>query len=285
MTGVRAPDARGPLVVVRGGGELGTGAARLLFLSGLPVLVLEREPPLAVRRLVSFAEAVVRGAVDVEGVRGVRVAIERAGAAATLRRAVPVVVDAAGAALALLRPGVVVDARMAKRNLGSTRADAELVIGLGPGFVAGADVHAVVETQRGPALGRVIWEGRAEPDTRRPAPVAGVGVGRVLRAPEAGVFVAAANLGDLVAAGAVLGRVGSRQVRAEIAGRLRGLIADGVAVEPGEKLGDIDPRGAEVDAARVSDKARAVAAGVLEAVYSGLAARRLEPASAAEPGR
>jgi xanthine dehydrogenase accessory factor len=140
------------------------------------------------------------------------------------------------------------------------------VIGLGPGFVAGEDVHAVVETQRGPDLGRVIWSGAAEPDSARPALVAGYAEKRVVRAPARGVFRAEARIGDLVVPRRRLGEVEGAPVVAPIAGLVRGLVRDGVRVEEGVKIGDIDPRGPAVDAARISDKARAVAAGVLEAV-------------------
>jgi xanthine dehydrogenase accessory factor len=251
-------------VIVRGGGELATAAARLLFLTGLPVVVLERAQPLAVRRLVSFSEAVIAGEIVVDGVRARRFS------AAELRPEsdfVPVAVDPEGSAIARLRPRVIVDARMLKRNDGTSRTDAALVIGLGPGFVAGEDVHAVVETQRGSDLGRVLWAGAAEPDSAHPAAVLGYTEKRVVRAPSAGVFRGQARIGDIVIPGQVLGVVGTTPVTATIAGLVRGLIADGVEIPAGIKIGDIDPRGPGVDPARISDKARAVAAGVLEAVF------------------
>jgi xanthine dehydrogenase accessory factor len=251
-------------VVVRGGGELATAAARLLFLSGFPVVVLERAQPLAVRRLVAFSEAVLTGGeIVVDGVRARAVPAAALGPAADF---VPVAVDPEGSAIARLRPAVLVDARMLKRNGGTTRADAALVIGLGPGFVAGDDVHAVIETHRGSDLGRVLWEGPAEPDSTHPAAVRGYTEKRVLRAPAAGAFRAQARIGDIVVPGPVLGLVGTTPVTATIAGLLRGLIADGIEVPAGIKIGDIDPRGPGIDPARISDKARAVAAGVLEAV-------------------
>jgi xanthine dehydrogenase accessory factor len=255
-----------PRVIVRGGGEMASGAARLLFLSGFPVLVLEREAPLAVRRLVSFAQAVFAGEVDVEGVPGRRIPATELEPALARRQFVPVLVDPQAACLRDVRPGVLVDGRMAKRNLGTRRDDAPLVIGLGPGFAAGVDVHAVIETQRGPDLGRVYWTGRAEPDTGEPAMVGGESDRRVLRAPREGVFEANSRIGEVVGPGAVVGHVGGEPVRAAVAGLIRGLLADGVRVKREEKVGDVEPRGAAVDPARVSDKARAVAAGVLEAV-------------------
>jgi xanthine dehydrogenase accessory factor len=255
-------------VVIRGGGELGSAAGRLLFLAGFPVAVLERAAPLAVRRGVSFADALRTGEARVEGVLGRR-AMPVEAAADLAAGVVPVIVDPGGECLPLLSPAVVVDARMAKRNLGTSRTDAALVVGLGPGFTAGDDVHAVVETQRGPDLGRVIWSGSAQPDTAIPAEIAGAAADRVLRAPAAGVFRASARIGDLVGVGTTVGEVGGRPVRARASGLLRGLLADGVPVEAGFKLGDVDPRGPAVDPFRVSDKGRAVAAGVLEAVLQG----------------
>jgi xanthine dehydrogenase accessory factor len=257
-------------VVVRGGGELASAAARLLFLSGFPVVVLERAQPLAVRRLVAFADAVRVGEAVVDGVRGRLVPLDQLAAESEY---VVVAVDPDGASLASLRPDVLVDARMLKREAGTSRAQARLVIGVGPGFVAGRDVHAVVETQRGPDLGRVLWSGTAEPDTARPSAVLGLTEKRVVRAPRMGMFFAQARIGDVVVPGQVLGLVDQEPVRAGIAGLLRGLVADGVPVSEGVKVGDIDPRGPGVSAARISDKARAVAAGVLEAVLIAHAAR------------
>ena len=179
---------------------------------------------------------------------------------------VGVVVDPEGQALERLRPPVLVDGRMAKANLGTTRDQAPLVIGMGPGFEAGRDVHAVVETQRGPDLGRVIWSGRAQENTSVPSPVLGITEARVVRAPCDGVFRARHHIGGLVRSGDVVGDMHGTPVRVAVDGLLRGLAIDGVTVTRGMKLGDVDPRGASVDPAVVSDKARAVAAGVLEVV-------------------
>jgi xanthine dehydrogenase accessory factor len=218
--------------------------------------------------MVSFATALLEGAVRVEGVEGRRWPDAELDLAEGLAF-VPVLVDPEADAVARLRPDVLVDGRMLKRAPGTSVAQAPLVIGLGPGFAAGVDAHAVVETQRGPSLGRVLWSGPAEADTGVPSPVLGVTEARELRAPASGTFRAVKAIGDLVQAGDVLGRVGEAPVQAEAAGIVRGLVADGVAVAAGIKLGDIDPRGAAVDPAAVSDKARAVAAGVLEAILVG----------------
>lgn len=249
--------------MVRGGGELASGVARLFFLSGMRVVVLERAEPLAVRRRVAFAEAVFDGEARVEGVAGRLVAAAAAWEEAAAR--VAVVVDPEGG-LAGGGVDVLVDGRMAKREAPARPAGAAFVIGLGPGFTAGATVDAVVETQRGPELGRVLWTGTAEPDTRSPAPVLGHTDARVLRAPATGRFDAVVDVGAMVAAGDVVGRVGGEAVRSGIGGLVRGILRSGVAIDAGAKVGDVDPRGASVDPARMSDKARAVAAGALEAV-------------------
>ena len=159
------------LIVVRGGGDLASGALFRLHRAGFPVVVLELAAPLVVRRTVAFADAVFSGTRTVEGVTGRRVAsIDEVGAVLAVDE-IPVLVDPGGAALETLRPAVVIDARMEKRNLGTTIGDAPLVVAFGPGFNAGIDCHAVIETNRGHDLGRVIYEGCAEPDTGEPARV------------------------------------------------------------------------------------------------------------------
>jgi len=263
------PPPAGP-VLVRGGGEMASALARLLFLSGFRVVVLERPAPLAVRRRVCFAEAVFSGAADVEHVAGrlvppsgIRPAWEAGGF-------VPVVVDPDLACLPAVSPSVLVDARMAKQALDTRPDQAGLVIAFGPGLVAGRDCHAVVETQRGPDLGRVLWKGAAAQDTAVPAAVQGHAESRVLRAPRAGIFHGICKIGDLVDVGASVADLDGVPIRAAVAGLLRGLLGDGVPARAGMKVGDIDPRGRAVDPARISDKARAVAAGTLEAVLVGL---------------
>jgi xanthine dehydrogenase accessory factor len=258
------PPAGDVRVVVQGGGEMGSAAARLLYLAGFPLLILERAAPLAVRRRVCFAEAVFRGRTAVEGVTAQLVA--GVGEAEALADAIPVLVDPEGGTVARWRTRVLVDARMAKRNLGTHREAAPFVIGLGPGFTAGLDVHAVIETQRGPDLGRVLWSGASEPDSGLPSAVLGYTEQRVLRAPVRGTFRARRAIGDVVRPGVVVGDVEGQGVVAQVPGVVRGLLEDGVSVGQGIKVGDIDPRGPATDPARISDKARAIAAGVLEAV-------------------
>jgi xanthine dehydrogenase accessory factor len=258
------------LVVVRGGGDLGTGVAHRLHRAGFTVMVTELPQPLCVRRAVSFAEAVYSDRITVEGVTAHRADDPMLGMAYTVFDEIPVVVDQDGSVIPRMRPPIVVDARIAKRNLGTHLHDAPLVIGLGPGFTAGRDCHAVVETNRGHDLGRVYWQGSAEPDTGQPETVRGFGGQRVLRAPADGVFVTARDIGEAVKAGEVVASVGDQPLLAPFDGVLRGLLHDGVAVQAGLKVGDLDPRGVRDYCFTISDKARAIGGGVLEAVLTGI---------------
>ncbi len=271
------------LVLLRGGGDLATGVAWRLTRAGFPVVVCELEHPLTVRRRVALSSAVTEGRVDVEGMVGVRATASEAVGLAR-QGLVPVLVSPG---LPALGAQVVVDARMAKRVLDTTIDDAPLVVALGPGYTAGLDAHAVVETMRGPHLGRVLWSGSAAPDTGTPGEVAGHGAERVLRAPAKGPARWKARIGDLVQAGAVLGTVGGQEVRSPFAGVVRGLVADGTVVPADLKVGDVDPR-AGTDWREISDKALAVGGGVLEAVLTWrqeLANGARQPVSAAQPDR
>ena len=178
----------------------------------------------------------------------------------------PVVIDPQCAIRKILSPDVLVDAILAKRNTGTAQGDAPLVIGLGPGFRAGRDVHFVIETNRGHHLGRVIEEGEAEPDTGIPGDISGYTWERVLRAPVGGRFLGKKRIGDRVAKGEVVAEVGGVPLEATISGVLRGILHDGLAAEPNMKVGDVDPRAARESYLTVSDKARAIAGGVLEAI-------------------
>lgn len=255
-------------VVVRGGGDLASGVIYRLTRAGFPVLVLERAQPLAIRRTVSFASAVYEGQITVEGLTAHRIEDVSAAAAHWAVGNIPVLIDEDGATLDVLQPPVVVDARIAKRNLGTTRDDALLVIALGPGFMAGDDCHAVIETQRGHYLGRVIWKGAAAPDTGKPGAVQGHVADRVLRAPSDGYVIPQAHIGDLLASGDVVATVGGSPVVSPFVGVLRGLIHSAVAVTTGCKIGDVDPRGVRDHCFTISDKALAVGGGVLEALLN-----------------
>ncbi len=277
-------DCADTLVLLRGGGDLATGVAWRLTRAGFPVVVCELEHPLTVRRPVALSSAVADGRVDVEGMVGVRATASEAIGLAQ-QGLVPVLVSPG---LPALPAQVVVDARMAKRALDTSTGDATFVVALGPGYTAGLDAHAVIETMRGPHLGRVLWTGSAAPDTGTPGEVAGHGPERVLRAPAEGAARWQARIGDLVEAGAVLGTVGGREVRSPFAGVIRGLIAEGTVVPADLKVGDVDPR-AGTDWREISDKALAVGGGVLEAILAwrqGLASGLRQPVSvaAARPG-
>lgn len=256
-------------VLIRGAGDLATGVALRLHRCGFQVVLTELPEPLAVRRTVAFAQAVYDGATTVEGVTARHVDVTEAGSVMG-DGDIPVVLDPQGWAIGALLPDVAVDARMAKRNLGTSREDAALVIGLGPGFVAGEDCHAVIETNRGHNLGRVIWAGSAEPDTGLPGRIGGADAERVLRAPADGVVTAVRDIGEVIRVGEIVAIVGEVEVVAGIGGVLRGMLHDGLRVTAGTKLGDIDPRADPSHVYTVSDKSLAIAGGVLEAILVGL---------------
>ena len=264
---------RGP-VVVRGGGDMATAAAHRLWRAGLEVVILERAAPTAIRRAAAFAEAVFEGQATVEGVTATRCA-DVAEARALLERggAMPLLVDPEAHAVKELAPVAVVDARMLKDDPGPRPAGAGLLVGLGPGFVAGKSCDLVVETERGHTLGRVIERGAPLPYSGVPGAIDGETVRRVLRAPAEGTLKARAAIGDLVAAGACLCEVEGVACAATVGGVVRGLLRDGSHVTAGQKIGDVDPRGAAVDPAVIGDKARAIAGGVLEAILGRLSGR------------
>lgn len=253
-------------IVIKGAGDLATGVAHRLWSAGFDLVMLELPEPLAVRRAAAFAAAVFAGEWTVEGVTARLCRDPAAVEAALSRRQAAVLLDPEGEYIRRHTPEVLVDAVMAKRNTGTSRADAPLVIALGPGFRAPEEVHAVVETARGPDLGRAIYRGAAAPDTGVPGEVAGVDTGRLLRAPAAGRFEPVKKIGDRVEQGETVGRVAGVPVIAQTGGLLRGLIYPGLAVRAGMKVGDIDPRGSAVNWRSISDKARAVGGGVLEAL-------------------
>jgi len=252
--------------VTKGGGDLGTGVAWRLARCGFRVLVTETSRPTVIRRTVAFASAVYEGAIAVDGITARRVEDEAGIRAAWEADEVPVVVDPQGEWVRRLSPLVVVDAIMAKTNTGTRITDAPIVVALGPGFVAGVDCHAVVETNRGHNLGRVILEGSAEPDTGVPGEIGGESARRVLQAPAAGVFRGVRRIGDRVRAGEVVAYVDDVPVLSQLDGVLRGLLHDGLTVHPGMKVGDVDPRAVVSHCFTISDKALAIAGGVLEAI-------------------
>lgn len=254
-------------IIVRGGGDLATGIIWRLHRVGYRVICLEAPLPTVIRRPVSAAEAVFEGQSRVEGLR---FQLLPTGIFPVTARTVPVWVDPQGESIADLAPDIVVDAIMAKRKTGTHSAMAPKVIAIGPGFVAGEDVHCVVETLRGHSLGRVLYRGAAAPNTGVPGVIGGESDRRIVRAPHEGRLRPMRKIGDVVAAGDVLGYVGETPVMAAIGGLLRGLIHPSVPLKPKMKIGDIDSRNEEGSWLTISDKAMAVAGGVLEAILADL---------------
>jgi len=264
-------------ILIRGGGDLATGVAYRLHMAGFPIVVLELERPLVVRRRVALATAVFEGQVSVEDLKGQLVSSVEQAWQLALEGTIPVLIspelpnrNSLDWPNSKVEVPILIDARMAKRNIDTTIDQARLVVGLGPGFTAGADCHAVVETMRGHRLGRVIWNGSAEPNTATPGIVAGKGAERVLRAPVAGRVSWKYGIGDIVDAGDQIGSVANVPVNVPFAGVLRGLIAPGLEVSMGLKIGDLDARKDVAACFTISDKALAIAGGVLEAILTWL---------------
>ncbi len=255
------------LVVIRGGGDLATGTAWRLFRCGFKVVILEIGIPTVIRRFVAFAQAMFENVTEVEGVKAVKAATISDVYKILEDRQIPVFKDADGMSIKTLKPAIVIDAILAKRNLGTVKDMASLVIGLGPGFTAGVDVDAVIETNRGHSLGRVILNDKSQDDTGIPGEIHGASHDRVIRAPAKGTFESLVDIGSEVKKGDTLARIGSVNIKAPISGMIRGLLYDGIPVVNGMKIGDIDPRGTKVSCTSISDKALAVAGGVLEAIF------------------
>ena len=257
------------VIIIKGAGEMATGVACRLYRANFGrILMLEIPSPLAVRRRVSFCEAIHEQTMVVEGIEAVRVATEAELLAAWAAGKIAVRVDPQGESIRRCEPDVFIDATLAKRNLGISPADAPLVIVLGPGFEAGKDCHVVIETNRGHDLGRVLVTGAAAADTGIPGNIGGYTRERVLRAPADGLLATERQIGEKVRKGEVVGGVGVALVTAPIDGILRGLIRPGSPVTAGLKIGDIDPRGEEGYCDTISEKARALGGAVLEAILA-----------------
>lgn len=269
------------LIICRGGGDLATGIVHRLFRAGFPVLVLETDSPAAIRRQVSFSEAVYDGTATVEGVTAERIAsADRASVDHVLEAGrVPLLVDPEGNSIAQLKPDIVVDAMIAKKNLGTAKEMAPLVIGVGPGFTAGEDVDLVVESMRGHNLARIFTTGSALPNTGIPGNIGGFTKERVLHAEADGYMKNIRQIGDIVEKGEEIARIYEKMteegifsgsyvsVEASISGIIRGLIREGYHFQKGFKIADIDPRESELaNCFTISDKARSIGGSVLEAV-------------------
>ena len=257
-------------IIVKGAGDLASGVAARLWRSGFPVIMTEIEMPLTVRRSVSFSDAIYEGEATVEDVAARRVRDRSDIQKALSDGVIPVMVDPKAEIVKEIKPFAVIDAIMAKKNLGTRMDDAGFMVGLGPGFTAGRDVHAVVETKRGHTLGRVIWQGSAIPNTGIPGEVKGFGAVRVIRAPARGVLKGVLTIGTHVEEGDIVAYAGDIPIPAPISGMLRGLLHDGVLVEKNLKSGDVDPRGVQESCWTISDKALAIGGGVLEAVLMAM---------------
>lgn len=256
------------LILIRGAGDLGSGVAWRLHRCGFAVVMTETARPQVVRRTVSFAEAVFSGCAIVEGIAAVPAADAEAARRVLAAGNIPVLVDPPAACRHALQPAALVDAIMAKINTGTTLSDAPLVVALGPGFTAGEDCHAVIETNRGHDLGRVIWQGAAEPDSKTPGEVGGYRDARVLRAPADGYVLSRARIGDTLHEGEMLAEVNGVSLMAPFTGVLRGLIHSSVPVSAGMKIGDLDARAERRYCFTISEKSLAIAGGVLEALMS-----------------
>jgi len=256
------------IIIIRGAGDIASGIAHRLHKCGFSLILTEIERPLVVRRFASFANAVVKGETEVEGIRAVKAECIEDIYEIWRSNGIPVLCDSGCKVLLCIKPLAVVDAILAKKNMGTHRDMAPITVGIGPGFEAGSDVDAVVETQRGHNLGKVIYKGAACADTGIPGNIMGYSKERLLRAPESGIIRNVLEIGDMVKQGEAAAYVGCVPVKSLIDGVIRGLIADNTEVWKGLKVGDVDPRGIKENCFTVSDKSRSVAGGVLEAILT-----------------
>jgi xanthine dehydrogenase accessory factor len=259
-------DSDNKTIIVRGGGDLATGVVQKFVRAGFNVLILEAESPTAIRRSVALCEAAYDGYANVEDIECRRISAPEEAGACWREGAAALLVDPDGSSINKIKPAAVIDAIIAKRNLGTTRCMADITIALGPGFYAGKDVHAVIETKRGHDLGRLILEGCAIPNTGIPGEIAGESARRVIRSPHDGKIIHKKQIGDIVEQNETLFLVNNSEVRAPVNGLLRGLIREGSIVGKEMKVADIDSR-TDVDWHTVSDKARCIGGAALEAYY------------------
>ncbi len=255
-------------VLIRGAGDIATGIALRLYRAHIQVVMTDLPRPTAIRRTVCFSQAIVLGETTVEGVKA-QFAANTVEAETILQQGIiPVLADPEGKCRTEMQFDALIDAILAKRNLGTKISDAPVVVGIGPGFTAGEDCHAVVETMRGHTLGRVIYKGSPIPNTNIPGLIGGYAGERVLRAPDDGIFHQLLEIGAVVKAGDVAGEVNGKPMKCTIDGVVRGILPEGTPVYKGMKSGDVDPRCKEEYCLTASDKALAVGGGVLEAVLA-----------------
>ena len=260
---------RNQLIAIRGAGDLASGIALRLWRCGYKVIFSELPVPLCIRRTIAFSSAVFDGSAKVENAEGILIHSTAEVENIWKENKLPVIVDETAEQILSLQPDVLIDARIIKTWRDDTHlTDAPLVIGLGPGFTAGENVHCVIETNRGHNLGRVFWSGSAEPNTGVPGTIKGEGIRRVVKAPCAGVFEPTVEIGDSVEIGDLIAQISGTEIRAQLAGVVRGIIYPGITVQEKLKIMDIDPRGKREHCFTVSDKATALGGGVLEAILT-----------------
>lgn len=263
-------DIRDTKILIRGAGDLASGIAHRLCRSGFRVCLIDTDTPMAVRRMVSFSEAVYDGEKTIEGITAVHISQPEEILSVWEKGQIPLLIDPANKTCHFLKPHVLIDAIIAKRNLGTDKSDAPLVIGMGPGFNAGTDVHVVIETNRGHNLGQLIFEGSAERNTGIPGTIGGFNIERVLRAPCAGIFKSQKDIGEQVAKGELIAQVSGVPILSKIDGIIRGMLRDNTPVTNGMKVGDVDPRGDIRLCPTISDKARSLGGAAIEAILSQL---------------
>ncbi len=257
------------IVAIKGAGDLASGIALRLWRCGFKVICSELSVPLCIRRTIAFSSAVFEGSAKVEEAEGILIHEISEAEKIWSERKLPVIVDENAERILSIFPDVLVDARLIKSYRKDTHlSDAPLVIGLGPGFRSGENVHCVIETNRGHNLGRVFWNGEAEPDTGIPGTIKGEGIKRVVKAPCGGVFQPFVQIGDAVEVGDLLAVIDGCEIHAQLAGIVRGIIYPGIMVWEKLKIMDIDPRGERAHCFTVSDKANAIGGGVLEAIFT-----------------
>lgn len=262
-------------VVIRGGGDLATGVAEVLYQSGFKILILDIEKPSSIRRSVCFSEAIYDGVTKVENIICKKVENENDIEKCWNEKIIPIMVDEKGEIIKKIKPDVVVDSIIAKKNLGTTKEMAPITVALGDGFEAGKDVDIVVETMRGHNLGRVITSGRAMKNTGIPGEIKGVSKDRVIYSLANGIFSSVKKIGDTVQKDEIIGYVGDVEIRGKISGVLRGIIREGYEVTENMKIGDIDPRIEEKNNCfTISDKARSLGGAVLRAIMFRLKEER-----------
>ena len=262
-------------VVIRGGGDLATGVAEVLYQSGFKILILDIEKPSSIRRSVCFSEAIYDGVTKVENIICKKVENENDIEKCWNEKIIPIMVDEKGEIIKKIKPNVVVDSIIAKKNLGTTKDMAPITIALGDGFEAGKDVDVVIETMRGHNLGRIITSGRAMKNTGIPGEIKGVSKDRVIYSLANGKFSSVKKIGDTVQKDEIIGYVGNVEIRGKISGVLRGIIREGYEVTENMKIGDIDPRIEEKsNCFTISDKARSLGGAVLRAIMFRLKEER-----------